>query len=142
MNMNLAPLKHFRVEFRNYAPVSGKPLNADLMFSNRVIATFQSLDRKISYHHQNYNLHSTAYDYDGFMYQILTELNDQIFAGFALEQNPQKLNELFGYLMNDNRFMIPVSIIDKNIMNSMKVKTTTLPALISDAVKVHNTPAQ
>jgi len=139
-NLNLSPLRHFRVEFRNYAPVSGKPLNADLLFSNRVIASFQSLDRKISYHHQNYNLHSAAYDYDGNLYQVLNELNDQIFSILANEQNPQKMEQIFIYLLNDNRFRIPVQIIDVNIMNSLKTKNTVLPALINDAVKNYNMP--
>jgi hypothetical protein len=135
--INFEPLKHFRVEFKNYAPVSGKPLSADLLFDNRAVASFPSLDKKLTYHHQNYNLQSSAYDYNGFLHQVLVELNDQVFNVIP-NVNDQKINELYRYLLTDNRFNINMTLCDLSIAKRVGARNVPLPVLIQDALKSFN----
>lgn len=136
--MNFEPLKHFRVDFKNFAPVSGKPLSADLTFSNRPVAGFPSLDKKLTYNHQNYNLHSTAYDYNGFMHQTLVELNDQVFQILPTITNEQELGKMYQYLLTDNRFNFKMKIYDPAIRARLGADFAPLPVIIQDAVKAFN----
>jgi hypothetical protein len=136
--INYEAMKHFRIGFKNFAPVSGKPLNAELLFDNRVIGEFQSLNRTLAYNHPNYNIHSVAYDFDGNLYQVLKELNDEIFAGFSIKTNPVELNNLYIYLTRDNRFMLPVKITDKTIASKFNQDKVNLQAIVDNAVKSFN----
>ena len=136
--MNFTPIKHFRIGFADYAPVSGKPMKANLLFNNNIIGEFQSLNKRISYNHHNYNLHSTAYDYDGRLYQVLSELNDEVFAFFFTQKPESELYNMLQYLLKDNRFSLPVRITDKKTAERLGMDSANLQYIINDAFKAYN----